>query len=69
MTFSSETHYSRSCHPSLGERLAKSYGIWRQRQALKRLDSAALHDIGVTRAQAEVEAGRSVWDAPESWYC
>lgn len=43
------------------------HAVWCQRQALKSLDADALDDIGVTRAQAEAEAKRPVWDAPQAW--
>ena len=39
----------------------------RQRRALAKLDDHALKDIGVTRREAQTEATRSVWDAPENW--
>ncbi len=48
-------------------RLARALDLWRQRRALRRLDDDALRDLGVTRAQAEAEASRSVWDAPGHW--
>ncbi len=41
--------------------------LHRQRRALARLDARALEDIGITREQAEAEASRPVWDAPEFW--
>jgi uncharacterized protein YjiS (DUF1127 family) len=41
--------------------------VWRQRRTLKSLDAAALNDIGLTRAQVKAEAGRPIWDAPQSW--
>ncbi len=47
--------------------IARLYGTWRQRQSLKALDETALRDIGVTRAQADAEANRPVWDAPDNW--
>ena len=50
------------------ETLAHMHAVWRQRQALKHLDEAALRDIGVTRRQARAEAGRAIWDAPLSWH-
>lgn len=46
---------------------SRLHGLWRQRQALKALDDAALKDIGVTRDQAHSEAKRPVWDAPINW--
>ncbi|SHJ02927.1 protein of unknown function [Shimia gijangensis] len=39
----------------------------RQRKALTRLDDIALHDLGLTRTQAELEAKRSLWDVPANW--
>lgn len=48
-------------------RLARAYGIWRQRQALRRLDDLRLRDLGISRAEAEAEARRPIWDAPETW--
>ncbi len=47
--------------------IARLHGTWRQRQSLKALDETALRDIGVTRAQADAEANRPVWDAPDNW--
>jgi uncharacterized protein YjiS (DUF1127 family) len=38
-----------------------------QRKALARLDTAALADIGLTRAQADFEAARPLWDVPSNW--
>lgn len=48
-------------------KLVQAQALWRQRQKLKSLDDAALNDIGLTRAQANAEAKRSVWDAPDTW--
>jgi uncharacterized protein YjiS (DUF1127 family) len=42
-------------------------GLVRSRRALVRLDDHLLRDIGLTRAQAEAEALRPVWDAPLHW--
>ncbi|WP_281972718.1 DUF1127 domain-containing protein [Ruegeria faecimaris] len=39
----------------------------RQRCQLTRLDDRALLDIGITREEAEAEAKRRIWDAPEFW--
>ncbi|MEP4197594.1 MAG: DUF1127 domain-containing protein [Aliishimia sp.] len=39
----------------------------RQRAALRRLDDAALFDLGLTRADAEAEASRPFWDVPDTW--
>jgi len=47
--------------------LNNAIALWHQRRALKSLDAAALFDIGLTRAQAETEAKRPIWDAPLNW--
>ncbi len=38
----------------------------RERQALRHLDERALHDLGLTRKEAETEARRPFWDIPAS---
>lgn len=43
------------------------FNVWRQRQALRKLDNAALTDIGLSRAEANTESRRSFWDAPSTW--
>lgn len=40
---------------------------WRQRQKLAQLDSAALEDMGLTRAQVAAEMRRGLWNAPQHW--
>ncbi len=42
-------------------------GVWRQRRSLARLDATRLEDVGLTRAEAETEAGRPIWDVPANW--
>ena len=39
----------------------------RQRLALARMGARELDDIGITREQARVEAGRPIWDVPSNW--
>ena len=39
----------------------------RERRRLVQLDAAALDDIGVSRAEAEAEAARPLWDVPATW--
>jgi uncharacterized protein YjiS (DUF1127 family) len=41
--------------------------LHRQRRALLALDQHMLNDIGLTRHQADAEAARPVWDAPQIW--
>ena len=48
-------------------RLKHLFAIQKERLALGRLEDAALKDIGVTRAEANREASRTVWDAPAHW--
>jgi uncharacterized protein YjiS (DUF1127 family) len=42
-------------------------GLRRQRRMLVRLDDHALRDIGLTRADAQDEAARPIWDVPSHW--
>ena len=49
-------------------RLRQANALRRQRAALRRLDDAALDDIGLSRTDALREAQRPVWDAPENWF-
>jgi uncharacterized protein YjiS (DUF1127 family) len=48
-------------------RLAAFLAVARQRAALRRLDDAALSDIGISRAEAAREAARAPWDVPANW--
>ncbi len=41
--------------------------LWRSRQHLKSLDDQALSDVGLTRAEADAEANRPIWDVPQTW--
>ena len=54
--------------PDLLSRLADWRALRRQRIALSRLDDHRLRDLGITRAEAEREAARPMWDAPGHWY-
>jgi uncharacterized protein YjiS (DUF1127 family) len=47
--------------------LRQVYNVWRSRCALAALDDAALNDIGLTRVNAQSEAGRPFWDVPKTW--
>lgn len=46
----------------------KATAIRRERQQLSELDDHLLHDIGITRADAQSEATRPVWNAPARWF-
>ncbi|MGK7652477.1 DUF1127 domain-containing protein [Roseovarius sp. MMSF_3350] len=50
--------FRASPRPSLLDALE----LYRQRRALARLDDHALDDIGLTRAEADAEARRPIWD-------
>jgi uncharacterized protein YjiS (DUF1127 family) len=39
----------------------------RERAPLSQLDANRLDDIGLTRAQADREAQRPIWDVPSYW--
>ena len=67
MTLTATNRDCTPARPSLLATLTHMHAVWRQRQALKKLDDRALNDIGVSRAQASIEADRPIWDAPETW--
>ena len=67
MTMFTEAHAPTTSPRTTLAGLARLFNVRRQRQALRKLDNAALKDIGLTRAQADAESGRSFWDAPTSW--
>ena len=45
-------------------RLRVAAAVARERKALKRLSESQLHDIGITRIQAQREAARAYFDIP-----
>ena len=47
--------------------LVHAHRVWRQRQELRTLPLHMLDDLGLTRAEAEAEARRPLWDVPSSW--
>ncbi len=47
--------------------LARIRMLRRQRQALANLDAHLLQDVGLTREEADREARRIAWDAPDWW--
>lgn len=53
--------------PALPARLLSLIGLARQRRHLAELDAHLLQDVGLTRSEAEREAGRAFWDAPSHW--
>lgn len=69
MTFIAAPSRRRAARASALSRLAHMIAVWRQRRVLASLDDHALEDIGLSRSEAETEARRRFWDAPESWRC
>ncbi|NRB33675.1 MAG: DUF1127 domain-containing protein [Rhodobacteraceae bacterium] len=55
--------------PSLLAQLTLALTVWRERQALKRLDATALEDIGLSRKDALVEAYRGLSQLPAHRAC
>lgn len=49
-------------------RLAAALRLRRERQQLSGLSATQLRDIGITRQEAEAEARRPAWDAPDHWH-
>lgn len=49
-------------HRRAGISLMTRLDVMRSRRALARLDNAALQDLGLTRADADKEARRPIWD-------
>jgi len=51
--------------PSLGQRIAFTLALWRQRTEMRRrlaeLDSRSLRDIGISPAAAAYESGKPFW--------
>jgi len=48
-------------------KLSDYIALWRQRQALRRLDASQLRDIGLETKAVEQEASRSIFDVPQHW--
>lgn len=67
MTFTTAGHRRPARRASLLRGLTMLFAVRRQRKALNALDDKALEDIGLTRPEAEAEARRRFWDAPETW--
>lgn len=41
--------------------------LYRQRRALAEMDDSRLADLGLSRHEADAEAKRPIWDAPNHW--
>ncbi len=69
MTLINTSIAHRRPRASILKTIAHLIAVHRQRKALASMDDIALNDIGVSRTQAEREASRPIWDAPETWRC
>ena len=49
-----------------GKRIALAYTIYNERRALRHISDEALADMGLSRAQINVEIKRSAFDMPEN---
>lgn len=69
MTQANSIRVPRSAHKSRGifARMRAMTQIARQRAHLHGLSDDQLRDIGHTRTEAEAEANRAPWDAPQHW--
>lgn len=47
--------------------VATATALRKQRASLANLDDTRLADLGLSRAEAEREAARPVWDVPAFW--
>jgi uncharacterized protein YjiS (DUF1127 family) len=52
---------------SLWRYLRRITALARQRRDLAQMEAAQLHDLGLTRAQAQAEAAKKPWDVPQHW--
>lgn len=73
MTYTTTTPARQQAHRPQGKsqgwlaKLLAAGGLRRERTALTRLSDQQLSDIGITRAEADAEANRGLWDAPNHW--
>lgn len=66
MEYVASRHSSRPAR-SFWATLSGLMTVHASRTKLSKLDDSLLSDIGVTRDQANAEAGRAFWDAPQHW--
>ncbi|WP_457648406.1 DUF1127 domain-containing protein [Profundibacter sp.] len=66
-TCNTPAHTARKPQPTTFHMIKLALKARKQRRALRRLDSVALADLGLTRKQAKQEANRPIWDVPPNW--
>ncbi len=47
--------------------IGKMIALHKQRKALAEMDDAQLQDLGLSYADAQIEASRPFWDLPANW--
>lgn len=57
----------RPARAGLFRRILTALALHRSRARLADLPDHMLRDIGCTRAEAEAEAARPLWDVPDHW--
>ncbi|MBM9595323.1 DUF1127 domain-containing protein [Roseitranquillus sediminis] len=60
-------HVSRRRRFGIFRRVLAALALRRSRQTLAGADDHILRDVGLTRAEAEAEAARPIWDIPAWW--
>lgn len=61
-------HSKTRTQASLWSRIHSALALIRQRRALAKLSKEELRDIGISRSEADTEASRPFWDAPDNWF-
>ena len=70
MSATHSRHFTAAHRPAMRSPLGlftEALVVWQQRRVLARLDDARLYDIGLSRADAQREAKRPLWDVPNGW--
>lgn len=63
---------SASCRRPQGSLIARAFhalAVQAQRRQLAKMGDDQLIDLGLSRAEADAEARRPLWDAPARWKC
>ncbi|MBT8155582.1 DUF1127 domain-containing protein [Epibacterium ulvae] len=64
MAYLSTAQSLRPARRSIFALIGDLTALYRQRRELAQMSDVELSDIGLTRAQAEAEAARPIWDFP-----
>ena len=68
MTYiSTETCRAPARRTSWGKKFISFRNLARSRRALRKLNAQHLADIGFSKAQADAEARKPLWDVPDHW--